>query len=195
IVEPVEFSINHTQMELAEAWCRLVSITGMEAIEGFKAGGIDLLKDYSEDLSPELIYWINDTYRRDYLDYNHDDTIRTEVFDAMQTAFESYDFIISPTNACHPVKNDPNRNTVGPKEINGEQVEPLIGWCLTYFCNFTGHPAISVPAGLSEEGFPVGMQIIGNRFDDKGVLSVGSAFEKIQPWIHTYQERLEDRAL
>ncbi|MEG0758988.1 MAG: amidase family protein, partial [Raoultibacter sp.] len=195
IVEPVEFSINHTHMELAEAWCRLVSITGMEAIEGFKAGGIDLLKDYSEDLSPELIYWINDTYRRDYLDYNHDDTIRTEVFDAMQTAFESYDFIISPTNACHPVKNDPNRNTVGPKEINGEQVEPLIGWCLTYFCNFTGHPAISVPAGLSEEGFPVGMQIIGNRFDDKGVLSVGSAFEKIQPWIHTYQERLEDRAL
>lgn len=195
IVEPLEFNLNRNHMELAEAWCRLVSIVGMESFEGWKAQGIDLIKDYPEDLNPELIYWTLDAYGRTYKDLNRDDAIRTEVLDAMVQAFSKYDYIVSPTNACNPVKNDPNRNTVGPREINGEPVEPLIGWCLTYFCNFTGHPAISVPAGFSEEGFPVGMQIIGSRFDDMGVLSAAAAFEKIQPWIHTYEERVENRAL
>ena len=43
-------------------------------------------------------------------------------------------------------------NTVGPREINGEAIDPLIGWCMTYLINYTGHPAASVPAGLSATG-------------------------------------------
>ncbi len=43
----------------------------------------------------------------------------------------------------------------------------------------TGHPALSVPAGLVD-GLPVGMMIIGKRFDDATVLRAGHAFEKIQ---------------
>ena len=35
------------------------------------------------------------------------------------------------------------------------------------------------------------MQIIGQRYNDKGVLSMGSAFEEIQPWAHIYDERVE----
>ena len=45
---------------------------------------------------------------------------------------------------------------MGPTQINGEQVDPLIGWCLTYFVNFSGHPAASIPAGLAEGKLPVG---------------------------------------
>ena len=84
------------------------------------------------------------------------------------------------------MKNDPNRNTAGPAEINGEKVEPLIGYCLTFFCNFAGHPAASIPAGLSKEGFPVGMQIIGKRYQDMDVLAASAAFEAVQPrkWIY-----------
>lgn len=196
IVEPLDFSLKgRTGMELAEAWCRLVSIVNTDSFEGWKKQGIDLIKDYPEQLSPEIIYWTLSGYGRNVNDYNNDDTIRTEVFDALVDAFEQFDYIISPTNACNPVKNDPDRNTLGPREINGEPVEPLIGWCLTYFCNFTGHPAISVPAGFAADGSPVGMQIIGSRFDDMGVLSAAAAFEKVQPWIHTYDERVEDRPL
>ena len=39
-----------------------------------------------------------------------------------------------------------NGDTMGPSELCGQQVDPLIGWCLTYLTNFTGHPAVSVPA-------------------------------------------------
>lgn len=186
-VEPVEFGIARSHFELAEAWCRLISISGMESVEAIKAGGIDLLKDHVEDLPAEFVYWINDTYRRGYVDYNNDDMIRTEIYDALQTAFQTYDLIVSPVTACHPVPNDSNRNTLGPTELNGERIEPLIGWCLTYFCNFAGHPAASIPAGLSKDGFPVGMQIIGRRWADEDVLAASAAFESIQPWAGIYR--------
>ena len=195
IVNRLDFSLkSRTHIELAEAWCQMVSIVNSESILAWKDQGIDLIKDYPEDISPELIYWTLDSYRRSYRDLIRNDTIRTEVFDAMQNAFEKFDFIVSPTNACNPPANDPNRNTL-VREVNGKPVEPLIGWCLTYFCNFTGHPAISVPAGFAKDGSPVGMQIIDQRYNDKGVLSMGSAFEEIQPWAHIYDERVENRKL
>jgi Asp-tRNA(Asn)/Glu-tRNA(Gln) amidotransferase A subunit family amidase len=54
---------------------------------------------------------------------------------------------------------------------------------LTHPVNFTGHPAASVPAGLSREGLPVGLQVIGRRYEDGAVLSVCRALEQRRPWL------------
>jgi amidase/aspartyl-tRNA(Asn)/glutamyl-tRNA(Gln) amidotransferase subunit A len=94
--------------------------------------------------------------------------------------------LVSPTLACMPVDNLTDGNTMGPREVNGEEVDPLIGWCLTYFTNFSGHPSISVPAGLSG-GLPVGMQLIGRRNADADVLAAAAAFERLQPWRDHYR--------
>jgi amidase/aspartyl-tRNA(Asn)/glutamyl-tRNA(Gln) amidotransferase subunit A len=67
------------------------------------------------------------------------------------------------------------------------EIDPLIGWCLTYFVNFTGHPAASIPAGMSEDGLPVGMQIIGRRYADGDVLAASAAFERLRPWRDYYR--------
>lgn len=188
IVEPVKFNFKHSAYEYAECWCRLISIGGgVDTFEDMKANGIDLLKDYAEDLPKELIYWIEDAYKRTYIDFYRDQAMRTEVYDEFRRIFEEYDYIVCPVTACHPVKNDPNRNTLGPTEINGEKVEPIIGWCLTFFGNFCGNPAASIPAGLSKEGLPVGMQIYGRRFDDMSVLTASAEFERIRPWKHIYE--------
>lgn len=48
--------------------------------------------------------------------------------------------------------------------------------------NLTGHPALSVPAGLSPNGVPFGLQVTGPRFRDDLVLNVGSAWEAANPW-------------
>jgi len=61
-----------------------------------------------------------------------------------------------------------------------------LGWCLTYPFNFTGHPAASVPAGFTDEGLPIGMQIVGRRFADKTVLAASAAFERLRPWHDSY---------
>ena len=188
IVEPVEFQFTHSAFELAECWDRLISIgCGLDTFESLKAAGFDLLKDYAEDLPKELVYWISDAYTRNYTDFFHDQSMRTEVYDELQRVLSKYDYIVSPVTACNPVDNDPGRNTLGPTEINGVKVEPLIGWCLTFFCNFTGHPAASIPAGMSKSGLPIGMQIIGRRFDDMSVLTASAAYERINPWTHIYR--------
>ena len=48
--------------------------------------------------------------------------------------------------------------------------------------NMTGHPAASIPCGWSREGLPIGLQIVGKRFDDLTVLQVSKAFEELAPW-------------
>lgn len=62
-------------------------------------------------------------------------------------------------------------DTVGPSEIDGFEVEPLMGWALTVVASMTGHPAASVPVGMTASGTPVAMQIIGRRFGDGDVLA------------------------
>ncbi|WTL36119.1 amidase family protein [Nocardia sp. NBC_01503] len=51
-----------------------------------------------------------------------------------------------------------------------------------YPANLTGQPAVSIPAGYTEGGLPVGLQIIGRHLDDAGVLRLAAAFERVAPW-------------
>jgi amidase/aspartyl-tRNA(Asn)/glutamyl-tRNA(Gln) amidotransferase subunit A len=117
----------------------------------------------------------------------HYQQVRTEVFDAIQAVFRSYDLLLTPTVAIPPVDNADDRDTIGPIEVNGISVNPLIGWCPTFLINFSGHPAALIPAGLTEQDLPVGMQIVGRRLDDASVLAASAAFERLRPWYDTYE--------
>ena len=85
-----------------------------------------------------------------------------------------------------PVDNAANGDTQGPTHVEGVEVDPLIGWCLTYLTNFSGHPSVSVPGGLSN-GLPVGMQLIGRRYADSDVLAAAAAIERTRPWSDAYR--------
>jgi amidase len=121
------------------------------------------------------------------VDINRDYAMRTTVYDAIQAVFETHDLLVTPTLAALPVLNAEDGNTTGPSEIEGVEVDELIGWCMTYFTNFSGHPSASIPAGMAE-GLPVGMQLIGRRYADDDVLAASAAFERVRPWQHTYQD-------
>ena len=181
-VEEVHFRFPHTQMDYAELWCRSICIDTAIDLELWKRDGLDLVRDHREELPEEFIYWNEIAASSTIMDYRRFNDLRTEILDAQEDIFEDYDIIISPVTICPPVKNAAGRNTAGPTVFNGEAVEPLIGFCQTYFENFTGNPAASVPAGLTAAGLPAGMQVIGRRFRDEDVLAVSHAFEEIQPW-------------
>src|ERR1700674_1908024 len=132
----------------------------IEGTEGRKAAGIDLMKDHPDDLPPEYRRWVEVGYRLSVMDVWADQVARSEVYDAIESVLARDDLLVTPTLACMPVANADDGNTMGPRAINGVEVDPLIGWCLTYFVNFSGHPAASIPAG-TVNGLPVGMQIIG----------------------------------
>lgn len=186
-VEEVRVGITRDQRELSDLWCRLIIPLNVAGIEGLKAGGIDLLGEHRDDLPPEYLRWIEEGYRMTALDVQRDQQMRTEIYDAIQGVLNEYDLLITPTLACLPVENGDDGNTVGPSEINGVPVDPLIGWCMTYFVNFTGHPAASIPAGMAHGKLPVGMQIIGRRYADADVLTASAVFERLRPWRQIYE--------
>ncbi|GAA0672012.1 amidase [Natronoarchaeum mannanilyticum] len=189
-VERVDLGIDVDQQELADIWLRQIAGLYHSAIEGFKDEGMDLLGDHRDEMVPELVDLLEDTRDMSLLEYKRDDHVRTRVYDAVQDVFEQYDLLVTPTLAVPPVENTEGKGgTVGPTEIDGEDVDPLIGWCLTYPINFTGHPAASAPAGLTDDGLPVGMQLIGDRFDDETVLAASGALERANPWHDHYPPR------
>ncbi len=186
-VEEVKIDIRRSQQELSDLWCRSVAPKQVAALAGFKAEGIDLVRDHHDDFPPEFWHWDEIGRRMTVTDHLADLAIRTEVFDALRTVLDRYDFLVSPTLACLAVDNATDGNTLGPEHINGEPINRLIGWCMTYLINFIGYPAATVPAGLAPNGLPVGMQIVGKRYDDAGVLAASAEFERLRPWMATYE--------
>ncbi len=66
-----------------------------------------------------------------------------------------------------------------PTQIAGVAMDSYIDWMRScYLISAAGNPAISVPAGYSAGGHPVGLQIVGRYNDDWSVLQLGHAFEQ-----------------
>ena len=191
-IEEVSLGIQRDQRELSDLWCRLIMPINHATIEAFRAAGIDVLAEHPDDLPPQYLHWLQATQDLTAVDVIRDQHIRTEIFDAVQGAFAEHDLLVTPTLAAMPVDNADDGNTVGPSEVEGVEVDPLIGWCMTYFTNFTGHPAASIPAGFAD-GMPVGMQIIGPRQGDVDVLAASAVFERLRPWHDSYVRCAERR--
>jgi amidase len=187
LVEEVDIELHRTAMELADLWCRLMIPTSIVRVEALKAAGIDLRKDHPDDLPAEFTYWMDVVSGQTLMDAVQDQAMRTEVYDAIEAVMDRYDLLLTPTLTCLPVENADDGNTRGPEQINGHPINRLIGWCPTFFFNFTGHPAASVPAGLVEDKWPVGLQIVGRRFDDAGVMRASAYYEAARPWRQHYE--------
>jgi len=100
---------------------------------------------------------------------------RTEIYQRMRLFMDAHEFFVLPVSQVPPF--DVNQPYV--TEIAGTPMETYIDWMKScYFISITGHPAISVPAGFTREGLPVGIQIVGRHQDDWGVLQMAYAFEQ-----------------
>ena len=107
---------------------------------------------------------------------------RAALYRAVAAFFEQYDLLLTPTIAVPPFPTDGPE----PSEIAGRAVDRRgFGWIpFTYPFNLTGHPAISVPAGWTDDDLPIGLQIVGPRNGDAAVLRAAAAFEAARPWAH-----------
>ncbi len=186
-VEEIEIGLELSREELCATWLAGFEVHYADLANHLhEAEGVDYTGADRDETSPDFAELIE--RGRDYgaAEYKGYDTPRTNFFETIQAVLADYDVLVAPTLAVPPVENSDDGTTVGPTEVNGESVNPLIGWCLTYPFNLTGHPVANVPAGLDDGGLPVGMQVVGRRWHDDTVLAAAAAVERTRPWDHLY---------
>ncbi len=116
---------------------------------------------------------------------------RKAVNNKMWRFMRKYDLLLTPTLAVPPFEV----GIQGPTVIDGKEVEPFEWLHFTYPLNLTGQPAATVPAGWTDDGLPVGLQIIGRHLGDAMVLRASACFEAARPWKHRWPPLLEKMGL
>jgi amidase len=100
---------------------------------------------------------------------------QARMYDDSRRFFERYDYFILPVTQVEPF----DVNTPYPTEIAGTAMTTYIDWMRScWYVTMMSNPAISVPAGFSTAGLPVGLQIVGRHRDEWSVLQLAHAFEQ-----------------
>lgn len=139
----------------------------------------DKLAKWREVMNPNLVWNIEQGLKLSAEDVGRAETLRTELWGRVRTFFSRYDLVLTPTVAVLPFPVE----IPYPKEVNGRPMANYIEWVLpTYAFTVVGLPAISVPAGWTADGLPVGLQIVGRWRGEASVLRAAAAFETASPW-------------
>ena len=178
LFEDLGCSVEETNFTLTEPFER--AFWPIFSANGYAAHRSDL-ENHAEDLS-----W----YVRECLEYGatvtgeqyaqalgYVDRLKGQLADLLET----YDLLLSPTMAipAFPHGNPPNK--IGGNTVKRPYWDFLP---FTFPINMAGHPAASVPSGFSKDGLPIGLHIVGRRWDEETVLAASGAFEEAQPWAH-----------
>lgn len=103
------------------------------------------------------------------------ETLHGQLWRRFQTFLERYEFFVLPSTQVPPF----DISQPYPTEINGVPMGSYIDWMkCCWYISLVGNPAISVPAGFTPEGLPVGLQIVGRQNSDRSVLQMAHAFEQ-----------------
>jgi amidase len=141
----------------------------------FDNGYGDLLDTRRDQLKDTVIWNIEQGRALSGADVGRAYRLRSALYQRVQAFFREFAFLLAPVSQLPPFPAD----TEYPTEVAGTPMRTYIEWMRT--CSritTTAHPAISVPAGFTPEGLPVGLQIVGRARDDFGVLQLAHAFEQ-----------------
>ena len=143
-------------------------------------------KSRSEGFGPEVkrriilgTYVLSSGYYDAY--YKKAQQVRTLVMNEFNKAFEKYDVILTPTSPT--VAFD-----IGSKSDN--PLEMYLADICTVSVNIAGLPGISVPCGVDRQGMPIGMQLIGNKFQEETILNAAYTYEQATKFREKYKPEI-----
>ncbi len=166
-VEPVKMKLRKAELAFNTIW---ISTLGYN-LKSY-------LKEWENKMDPDLVKLIKASSGYDGKSLPRAIAARAQVYATIYKVFKNYDILITPSTAIPAFK----LGSMFPSKINGINVSPTAWMPFTFPFNLTGHPAASIPSGWSSNGLPIGMQIIGKKFDELTVLQVSKAFEELAPW-------------
>jgi len=151
----------------------------------------DKLPQWRAKLQPGLVENTEAGLAMSSRDVAQGELLRGKLWQAVRAFFETHDVLLTPTAAvpAFPVEQP------HPMAIDGRPIgKAMQRSFLTYAFSVLGLPAISVPAGFTPDGLPVGLQIVGRRRQEAMVLRAAAAFESARPWAHVRPPVLSDVA-
>ncbi len=110
--------------------------------------------------------------------YKKAQQVRTLVKSRFDEIFENHDIILTPTAPTTAFK-------IGEKSDN--PLEMYLSDICTVSVNIAGLPGLSMPCGVDSKGLPVGMQLIGKRFDEETILNAAYTYEQATKFRETYK--------
>ncbi len=137
-----------------------------------------LWPERADELDPQLIAGYEKGDRLTVRKFATTFTRRNALEAKLAALFDTVDVLITPTAAMPAFAAEGPM----PREIAGQQVHPAMAVPFAMLGNMWGGPAISVPAGLTSGGLPVGLHIVGDQHRDDVVLRLARVLEEAQPW-------------
>jgi Asp-tRNA(Asn)/Glu-tRNA(Gln) amidotransferase A subunit family amidase len=173
-------SAGATVEEVDIPWTRRIADAWVEVWQVFMAAYFGhLLEQYREKMDPHVVALIEAGNKMPAAHYKRIEIERTEQWRSFYPILEKHDAFLCPTMRVPAVP-------VGERD---EGYYAMREGGRYYGLDMTGQfnllapcPALSVPAGWSKDGLPIGLQIVGRRWRDDTVLTIGKALEATCPW-------------
>jgi aspartyl-tRNA(Asn)/glutamyl-tRNA(Gln) amidotransferase subunit A len=185
---PVDISLPHTEYAVAayyiiatsEASSNLARYDGVKY--GLRTEGRDLMDMYmntrSQGFGAEVkrrimlgTYTLSSGYYEAY--YRKAQQVRTLIRKDFEDAFREVDVMVTPTSPTAAFR-------IGEKA--SDPLQMYLSDIFTISVNLAGVPAMAVPCGFTSENLPVGLQFIGNHFDEETILRIAYAYEQATEW-------------
>jgi amidase len=134
------------------------------------------LRQYRDKMKDTVIWNTEQGLKLTGGDVSRAEARRTEIYHRLREFMARYEYFLLPAAAVPPFPIEQRY----PTEIAGVKLQTYIDWMWPCYCiTITGHPAISVPAGFTAAGLPVGLQIVGRHQQDFAVLQLAHAYEQL----------------
>jgi amidase len=150
-------------------------VSGTRAF-GMVARYADRFDAHGDLMTQQLINQIAPSLGMSLRDVVRSERLRTAYWHRVRRFMETYEFIVAPCVGAPPFRLD----EALPSSVGGKPVERFQDvFMSTYVFSVTGLPMAAVPCGLTADGRPVGMQIVGRRLRDDSVLEMASAYQSV----------------
>jgi amidase len=134
-----------------------------------------LIRDRPEWVKDTIKYEVAEAEKTTAADIGWAVAREAQMYEQSRHFFERYDYFVLPVTQVSPF----DVNVPYPTEIAGKRMTTYIDWMRScWYVSFMANPAISVPAGFTSTGLPIGIQIVGRHRDDWSVLQLAYAFEQ-----------------